>query len=293
MSTEMQVPAHIAARIKANKDSGTRSAILDALAGGGDSVPRISIRGGKYRLVAGGVETVIGNTLDVIIVGANPGTSKMFFDGPYTGEDGAGPRCQSADGKTPDSFVSDPICDSCVKCPNNVLGSKVNPSGAKSKLCDDLRYLAVVPAADHSQVYQLTVKVSAMKGMRKYMTDLANYGLQPEYVVTRLGFDDDASFPLVTFARGGWLEEKGIAAVERVMDTEQVKLCTRESQGQVSLPPSDNSNVVQIEQKKAEPEPEQATKPAKAVEKAAPAPAPAPETSDEMSDLEAELDGMF
>jgi hypothetical protein len=287
MSTEMQVPAHIAARIQANKNSGARSSILDALAGGGDSTPRISIRGGKYRLVAGGVETVIGSSIDVVIVGANPQTSKMYFEGAYTGEDGVGPRCQSADGKRPDASVQDPVCDSCLNCPNNVLGSKINPSGAKSKLCQDVRYLAVVPAADHSQVYQLTVKVSAMKGLRTYMTDLMNYGLKPEYVVTRLGFDDNASYPLVTFARGGWLPEESISGVEQVMGSEQIKICTRESTGSNALPAS--KPAAQIA-----PAPvEEVAKAAPVAAKPEPVKAAAPQTSDDLSDLESELDSMF
>jgi hypothetical protein len=221
--TEMQVPAHIAERIAARKEGNApMSAIAEALAGFA-SPPRISIKGSRFRLVENSVEKVVGTELDVVIVGANPNTSKVFFAAEYDPDAGeVRPDCASADGKHPDANISDPVCSSCAQCPNNVLGSKITNQGNKSKLCSDVRYLAVVPAADPHKVYQLNVSVTAMKPLREYIQSLGNYGVVPEEVVTKLTFDDAASYPLLNFNKAAFLPQKALDAIEAVKATPEV-----------------------------------------------------------------------
>lgn len=227
--TTMNVPAHIAARIAARQQAGTKSAVAAAVVSDGVSIPRISIRAGRYRLVEGGVETTVGVTLDTIIVGANPRVSKVFyakqFDASATD---VRPDCWSNDGLRPDASVERPVHNSCADCPHNVLGSKILPSGAKSKMCADQRHLAVVAAADPSKVYSLTVPVSGMKALREYFKDLGNYGIGPEEVITELGFDDQASFPKITFKQKGYVPEKAISRVDNLLTADEVKVATRQ-----------------------------------------------------------------
>jgi len=228
MST-LNVPAHIAARIAERNKTGERSAITDAFVNNsGPSIPRISMRGSKFRLVEGAVETEVGNTLEVTIVGSNPRTSKVFYANAYNPKaEDKRPSCFSNDGLKPDASVESPVSNSCANCPNNVLGSKILPSGAKSKLCADQRHLAVVPAHDPSKIYSLTVPVSGMKALREYIVQLANYNLAPEYCVTELGFDPEASYPKITFSHKDYLSEKGIVAVDKLKDLDEVKVATR------------------------------------------------------------------
>lgn len=230
MATNIQtVPAHIAARIAARK-AGTlaTSSAMGAIAGDGYSYPRISIKAGRYRLVEDNVETVVGINLDVVIVGANPRVSKIFYSKPYDGNaDGVRPDCFSNDSVKPDASVEHPVSNGCASCPNNVLGSKVTPSGAKSKLCGDQRHLAVVPAADPSKVYGLTISVAAMKNLREYFKELQNYGTDVTEVVTELGFDDTVSFPKVTFSRKGYAPEAAIAKLEAIANSDEVKEIVR------------------------------------------------------------------
>lgn len=225
----MNVPAHIAARIAARQQAGTKSAIAAAVVSDGVSIPRISIRAGRYRLVEEGVETTVGVTLDTIIVGANPRVSKVFyakqFDASATD---VRPDCWSNDGLRPDSGVTSPVHTQCADCPHNVLGSKILPSGAKSKMCADQRHLAVVAAADPTKVYSLTVPVSGMKALREYFKELGNYGIGPEEVVTELGFDDSASFPKITFKQKGYVPEKAISRVDQLIESDPVKVATRQ-----------------------------------------------------------------
>jgi hypothetical protein len=161
--------------------------------------------------------------------------SKIFFAGAYdAGAENVRPACFSNDGIKPDASVESPVSSNCASCPHNVLGSKILPSGAKSKMCADQRHLAVVPAVDPSKVYALTVPVSGMKALREYFKDLDNYGVGPEEAITELGFDDQASYPKITFDHKGYVPEKAIAKVDNLIASDDVKVATR----QIALPQS-------------------------------------------------------
>ena len=171
----------------------------------------------------------MGVTLDTIIVGANPRVSKVFYGKAFDASaDNVRPDCWSNDGLKADASVAAPVHTGCADCPNNVLGSKILPSGAKSKLCADQRHLAVVAAADPTKVYSLTVPVSGMKALREYFKELGNYGVAPEEAVTELGFDDAASFPKITFKQKGYVPDKAIARVDALIDSDSVKVATRQ-----------------------------------------------------------------
>lgn len=238
MSNITTVPAHIAARIAARQQAGTKSTVASAIVGSdGVSIPRISIRAGRYRLSEDGVETTVGVTLDTIIVGANPRVSKVFYAKAFDASaENVRPDCWSNDGLKADASVEAPVHTACADCPNNVLGSKILPSGAKSKMCADQRHLAVVAAADPSKVYSLTVPVSGMKALREYFKDLGNYGIGPEEVITELGFDDQASFPKITFKQKGYVPEKAISRVDNLLASDSVKVATRQLAPQAAGP---------------------------------------------------------
>lgn len=233
----MTVPAHIIARMEARKaDPSKRSAALDAVVSDGMHAPRISTRASRFRLVDSGVETVVGITLDVVIVRVNPSTSKTYFDKAYDPDNkDQAPRCSSDDGKRPDARIADPIHDNCATCPKNVVGSKVTDAGKKLKACTDHRDIAVVAAADPGKVYALSVPVSGMTGLREYFKHLSNYGAIPEEVVTVLGFDDKESYPKLTFALKSFLAEKHIANIERIAESDEAKVATRELTGPDAL----------------------------------------------------------
>ena len=230
MSNIATVPAHIAARIAARQQAGTKSAVAAAIVSdSGPSIPRISIRAGRYRLNEDGVETTVGVNLDTIIVGANNRVSKVFYGRAFDASaDNVRPDCWSNDGLKADASVAAPVHTACADCPNNILGSKILPSGAKSKMCADQRHLAVVAAADPSKVYSLTVPVSGMKALREYFKELGNYGIAPEEVVTELGFDEQASFPKITFKQKGYVPEKAISRVDNLLASDSVKIATRQ-----------------------------------------------------------------
>lgn len=238
------VPAHIAARIAERQKTGQKSALTAAVVTEGTSIPRISMRAGRFRLVEAGIETTIGTNLDVVVVGVNPKVSKVFYNSQYDGgSDNQRPACFSHDGISPDASITDPVSPSCATCPNNVLGSKITPTGAKSKSCADQRHLAVVPAADPRKVYALTVPVSGMRALREYFKELANYNISPEEAITELGFDDNASYPKLVFALKGYVPEKALDVVDQWLLSDQTKVATREKPASAlsGLPPAQSA----------------------------------------------------
>tara|TARA_R110000803_G_scaffold114284_2_gene182732 strand:- start:3798 stop:4706 length:909 start_codon:yes stop_codon:yes gene_type:complete len=300
MTTSLtNVPAHIAARIAARQQAGTKSAVTSAIVGeGGGGIPRISIRASRYRLVEDGVETTVGITLDTIVIGANPRVSKVFYGQVYdSAAENTRPTCFSNDGIKPDESVDSPVNAACATCPNNQLGSKILPSGAKSKMCADQRHLAVVAAADPTKVYSFSVPVSGMKAMREYFKDLDNYGMIPEEVITQLGFDDQASYPKITFTQNGYVSAKASARVDELALSDDSKIATRQM--------APNGNLLAAPVAKAAPAATPTPKPVvdEAYEEeavsAAPAPAPAKEPKPTVasvkasSELEDKLDSLF
>jgi hypothetical protein len=292
----VQVPAHIAARIAAR--GNVKSAVQSALLSEGFSYPKISTRGSRYRLVEDGTETVVGTTLDVVIVGSNPRVSKIWYSKPFDGADGVRPDCWSNDGITPDGSIEKPFHANCAACPNNVLGSKMTPNGAKSKICADQRHLAVVPSADPSKVYSLTITVSAMKGLREYIKGLSDFAIIPEEVVTELGFDETASYPKVVFKQKGYVGEKALKAVEDIAKSDEVLICTRQETGtpRLAAPVTQAAPAIAAPAPvAAAPAPAPAAAPAPTPAPAvapAPTPAPAPDT-DPLASMEAKLNSLF
>jgi hypothetical protein len=225
----IQVPAHLAARM------GVPSVLSQSLMGGiggGESFPRISIKGSRFRITEGGNETVLDTlALDVIIVGANPRLSKTFYAKAWTPDsEPASPDCFSLDGVGPDAQSTQPQNDLCASCPQNAWGSKVTPQGQQIKACADQKRLAVVSADDPTgPVYLLQVTPAALKGLNAYQKELSLRGIAPEITKTRVSFDTDASFPKLKFGFGGFNDADAQEAVDRLFGSAEVKEITGET----------------------------------------------------------------
>ena len=226
----IKVPAHLAARV------GGQSALAQSLtgglsSGGGDSYPRISIKGARFRIVDGDTETVLDSTtLEVVIVGANPRLSKTWYAKQWTPDsEPSAPECFSLDGIGPDPASTNPQNDLCASCPQNAWGSKVTPQGQQIKACSDLKRLAVVAADDpNGPIYLLQVTPAALKGLNQYQKELSVRGIPPEIVKTKVSFDTDASFPKLKFSFGGFLDEDTQGVVDELFGSDRVKDITGE-----------------------------------------------------------------
>lgn len=268
--TNIKVPAHLAGRI------GQPSALAQALGGGigsGESIPRISLKGARFRIKEGENETVLDSTtLDIVIVGANPRLSKTWYAKPWTPDaEPSAPDCYSLDGIRPHPDSTNTQNDLCATCPHNAWGSKVTPMGQKIKACADQKRLAVVAADDPSgPIYLLQVTPAALKGLNQYQKELSMRGIAPEIVKTRISFDTDASFPKLLFGFGGFLDEPTMEAVDGLFGSSEVKAITGE---EVAAPAPAPVAAPKPQLVKAAPAPVQQVE--EEVEEEAPAPAPA------------------
>jgi hypothetical protein len=230
-----QVPAHLAGRV------GKPSVLAESMAGGisGESVPRISIKGSRFRIVEGGTETVLPITaLDIVVVGANPNLSKLWYAKPWSADDEPTQAdCFSLGGVTPDRESNLPQNDLCATCPQNAWGSKITPDGKKVKACADQKRLAVVAADDPTgTVYLLQVTPAALKGLNAYQKGLTVRGFSPEIVKTRIEFDTDASFPKLKFGFAGFLDDTVQIEVDKLFGTQVVTDITGEQTTYINAP---------------------------------------------------------
>jgi hypothetical protein len=204
-----------------------------ALTGGGVSnTKRISIKGGVFRLLAGGKEvaSIEDRHLDVVIVKAAPKVSRVFYAAKYDGEKVSAPDCWSNDGETPDASIKQPQHSACHNCPQNIAGS----GNGQSRACRFQQRLAVVLENDmNGEVLQLTLPATSIFGkedgdkrpLQAFARFLAaqNPPVNPEQIVTRMKFDTKAESPKLFFAPVRWLTDDEYPGIVAKGESEEAK----------------------------------------------------------------------
>ena len=203
-----------------------------ALTGGGSNTKRISIKGGVFRLLAGGKEVtnIEDRHLDVVIVRAAPKVSRIFYAGAYDADKIVRPDCWSNDGEKPDASVKEPQNSTCMGCPQNEAGS----GQGNSRACRFQQRLAVVLADQmDGDVLQLTLPATSVFGkeegdkrpLQAYARFLAaqNPPVNPEQIVTRMKFDTKAESPKLFFAPVRWLTDDEYPTVISQGETPEAK----------------------------------------------------------------------
>jgi hypothetical protein len=248
----------------------------------------MSIKGKNFTVVRDGERTVLTKEVDgekiavpsieVVLVKANKGTSKVFYmKGYQEGSEANKPDCFSNTGDRPDPSVAEPQAKSCALCPHNQWGSKIGDNGGKGKACQDLI----------NDPYLLRVPPASIKSLGEYGKMLAKRGVGYNMVVTRIGFDMESPTPKLTFKPTGLLSDAGYTQVQEVMASDVVQAILG-SEGiaaaaaEAAPAPADELPVVEVKTATtpvAE-KPKAAAKP-----KAEPKPEPKPEAQVDIPDL--------
>ena len=167
---------------------------------GGNSSKRISLRGGKFRMVVNGEEVLTSNSeaLNVVIVNAAKDVSRMFYAKAYNPkEDATAPDCWSNNGVTPDATAENPQHHNCAECPQNVKGS----GAGGGRACRHFRRVAVVLADDiGGDVYQLQLASKSIFGkgdlghmpFEQYVKYVGSQGYNLNTLTTEMRFDPDS-----------------------------------------------------------------------------------------------------
>jgi hypothetical protein len=198
----------------------------------GGGFPIISIKGKIFTVVRDGVRTVLPNpkdpdspatAIDVVVVKANKGTSKVFYAGGYSeGGDQKKPDCFSNTGDRPDPSVKSPQAKSCATCTHNQWGSRTGENGGKGKACQDSVRIAIAAPGMLNDPMLLRVPPASIRALGEFGQACAKRGLPYNAVVTKLGFDMESPTPKLVFRPVGMLDDKGFAQVQDVANGDTV-----------------------------------------------------------------------
>ena len=205
---------------------------LTSHAGGG--FPVISIKGKVFAVVRDGDREIMMNPLDpdsaatsidVVLLKANKGTSKVFYLKGYDKDtsEGQKPDCYSADGIEPAADAQNKQAKKCATCPHNQWGSRISEKGAtKGKACSDTVRMAVAAAGQLNDPMLLRVPPASIKALGEYGQSLAKRGVGYNMVVTKVSFDIEAESPKLTFKPIGLLDDAGFAEVQDMVGSDLV-----------------------------------------------------------------------
>lgn len=242
-----QLPAYIANR-------QGRGIAQQAAAGIMSSQPaRISIAGNRFTRIdsagqsmpmlmqypdprTGQLVSVPAHELRIIVVGANPHASKIYFEGTYDASSGDNlpPTCWSDNGVAPSAQVEAAKVQSttCALCPHNAFGtSRINGQlGGKGKACADKKKTAVrlAPEWGDDTIYQLQIPPASLKDLAAYMKDTAqqDFGGRPADtcdVITVVSFEQGQVGKL-NFTWGGFYDDAFAASIDNDLNTKADKI---------------------------------------------------------------------
>lgn len=253
----------------------------DTLASSGSAtIPRISIKGQKFRFVIGEEESKKMGDIDVVIVGVDPAGGRMmkaYYKKAFDPSNTEPPDCQSTNGVHPDAWVTQPISQACATCPMNAFGTGKNAQGqtTKGKACKDSKWLWCIKTDEIDEekptVYALSVPATSLKSLSKFGREIKKSGLPLHLHKVKVTMDDEFDYSVLEFESVGYLDEAGCEAstavnsqrpwVELIGDTSQVKQLASQNADapqltqQASQPTAEEMASRQTAQKAPDPQP--------------------------------------
>ena len=181
--------------------------------------PRISIKGGRFTLIdAGGTKHPWPSlSLPVIIVGANPEKSKVYYANGYDPDSNEPPTCYSDNGIGPSMNASIKQARTCAECEHGMWGSSTSEmTGKPSKSCNDKKKLAVIVIGDPAgHAYEFQIPPATLKNLNKYSTYVESFTTPDGArkadltdLVTYISFVADQT-GVLEFKEAGWIDQVG------------------------------------------------------------------------------------
>lgn len=197
---------------------------------------------GTFKRLVNGEQ--IGNAvrgeLNVIIVGALPKVSRVFYKDKYDpNKEATRPDCWSNQGDKPEAAVGNKQHSNCADCPQNVKGSGENGSRA----CRFQRRIAVLLEGDASgDVYQFNIPAKSLFGkgtgnvhpFESYIKFLLANGESPDGVVTNISYDLNADSMELLFSPMRNVSDEEYKLVLEAQDKPETKMYTMVTVAQAS-----------------------------------------------------------
>lgn len=277
MTTDLSVFKQAAV---ANKDLFERMmADTNKIAGLGRSMPRISIRGGRFRRIVGGeqVGKPKATPLNVVVIRASD-INRSYYEEAYDPDNPGPPTCWSVGSETPSPDVPKDQRQSakCSTCPMNVKGS----GQGNSRACRFSMRLALALEGDLENIYQMQLPAMSIfgkaegqdMGMQAYAKYLNANGLMLAGLVTEMSFDEDTEAPKLYFRPVRPLEEDefetvaGLYESEEVLDAVEFSVSAPAEEGEAPKPKAKAKPKVEDEDEDEAPKPKAKAKPKPKVE---------------------------
>lgn len=219
------LPAYLSdARANLNDD-------LTSHASGG--FPIMSIKGKVFSISRDGERKVLPNpkdpespatSIDVVVIKANKGTSKVFYANGYSeGGEAKKPDCFSNTGDRPDPSVERPQSNNCATCKHNQWGSKIGDNGGKGKACQDSVRIAIAPPNLVNDPMLLRVPPASIRALGELGQTCKKRGVSYSAVVTKIAFDLQSPTPKLLFKPVGILDEATFKQVQEVQQSDIVR----------------------------------------------------------------------
>lgn len=198
--------------------------------GSGAAGKRISIRGGKFRMVVDGEQVSVSksDTMNMVILDAAD-ISRTYYEGKFDPDNPSAPTCWSADTRTPSADVPEENRQAarCADCPMNVKGS----GQGESRACRFSQRLAVSLENELDTVYQLQLPATSIfgastgndMGLQAYIKFLSVHKTPAIAVMTEMRFDDESATPKLYFRPVRGLDEPELKEVLEARETDEAK----------------------------------------------------------------------
>jgi hypothetical protein len=229
-----QLPAYMSDRAALKAQASALNA--DVITG--PTYPVLSIKGKVFTLIKGNDRKVLTRADDpdaalqfvnLNVVRANV-KSRVFFAKAYVeGSEGveARPDCYSVDGVVPAPDAQDRQAPKCAICPHAVWGSRANMEG-KGTACSVNTRAAVIDPENFDPTQKLEpflLRIPA--GSRTNFSDVVKAAEQRNIpynaLVLKVGFDNEAPAPKLTFKLVGLLDDSVYAAVTAAYNDQTVE----------------------------------------------------------------------
>lgn len=198
--------------------------------GGGASGRRISIKGGKFRMMLDGEQVSVSksDTLNAVVVNAAP-VSRTYYEGTYDSNNPSAPHCWSVDTRVPAPDVPEDQrkASRCADCPMNVKGS----GQGDSRACRFNQRLAITLEGKPDEVYQMQLPATSLFGeakdgkmpMQAYAKFLSAHNTPIIAVMTEMLLDENSETPKLFFKPVRPLTEEELRAAVEARDSEEAK----------------------------------------------------------------------
>jgi hypothetical protein len=237
------------------------------LAGGstGSGVRRISIKGGRFRLIVGGEQVSVSKNseMNIIVVNAAP-ISRTYYEGAYDPEKTAAPSCWSTDSTVPSKDVpaDQRQAPRCADCKMNIKGS----GQGESRACRFSQRLAITLEGKPDEIYQMQLPATSIfgeakgnnMGMQAYAKFLNAHNTPAIAVLTEMRFDENNETPKLFFKPLRSLDEDELDAAVKAKESEAAIKAITMTVSQADAKPSEGyltkttSNDIEIEDDEVE-----------------------------------------